>query len=109
MAICFQKNFLKDFYFAFLKKILAHIAKTESSVVFIEWKVNFTARQKNTWTSPQTENKIWKELTQPLNTQPKLITQEELHKLASKTVGNAKKIYLHYTPQEGAMVLKFLF
>lgn len=24
-------------------------------------------------------------------------------------VGNAKKIYLHYTPQEGAMVLKFLF
>ena len=53
--------------------------------------------------------KTWKELTQPLNTQPKLITQEDLHKLASKTVGNAKKIYLHYTPQEGAMVLKFLF
>ncbi len=36
MAICFQKNFHKDFYFAFLKKFLAHIAKTESSVVFIE-------------------------------------------------------------------------
>ena len=69
---------------------------------------NYSA-PKNTWTSPQTENKIWKELTQPLNTQPKLITQEDLHKLASKTVGNAKKIYLHYTPQEGAMVVKFLF
>jgi len=48
-------------------------------------------------------------VTQPLNNQPKLITQEELHKLASKTVGSAKKIYVHYTPQEGAMVLKFLF
>lgn len=44
-----------------------------------------------------------------MNNQPKLITQEDLHKLASKTVGNAKKIYLHYTPQEGAMVVKFLF
>ena len=108
MAISFQKNFLKDFYFDFLKKFLAHIAKTESSVVFIEWKVK-TQRAKNTWTSPHAENKIWKELTQPLNTQPKLITQEDLHKLASKTVGNAKKIYLHYTPQEGAMVVKFLF
>ena len=50
-----------------------------------------------------------KGVTQPLNNQPKLITQEELHKLASKTVGSAKKIYVHYTPQEGAMVLKFLF
>ena len=68
-----------------------------------------TQRAKNTWTSPKAENKILKELTQPLNTQPKLITQEDLHKLASKTVGNAKKIYLHYTPQEGAMVVKFLF
>ena len=57
------------------------------------------------WTTP------WnlKGVTQPLNNQPKLITQEELHKLASKTVGSAKKIYVHYTPQEGAMVLKFLF
>ena len=36
MAISFQKNFLKGFYFDFLKKFLAHIAKTESSVVFIE-------------------------------------------------------------------------
>ena len=69
---------------------------------------NYSA-PKNTWTSPKAENKIWKELTQPLNNQPKLITQEELHKLASKTVGSAKKIYVHYTPQEGAMVLKFLF
>ena len=44
-----------------------------------------------------------------METTPKLITQDELHKLASKTVGNAKKIYVHYTPQEKAMVIKFLF
>ena len=36
MAISFQKKFFKGFYFDFLKKFLAHIAKTESSVVFIE-------------------------------------------------------------------------
>ena len=44
-----------------------------------------------------------------MNNKPKIITQDELHKLASKTVNNARKIYLHYTPQEGAMVVKFLF
>ena len=47
MAISFQKNFLKGFYFAFLKKFLAYIAKTESSVVFIEWKVKTQRAKKH--------------------------------------------------------------
>ena len=47
MAISFQKNFLKDFYFDFLKKFLAHIAKTESSVVFIEWEVKLQRAKKH--------------------------------------------------------------
>ena len=44
-----------------------------------------------------------------MNNKPKLITQDELHKLANKTVGNAQKIYVHYTPNEGTLVVKFLF
>ena len=72
-------------------------------------KGEITARQKTPEPLLKRRTKIWKELTQPLNNQPKLITQEDLHKLASKTVGNAKKIYLHYTPQDDAMVVKFLF
>ena len=37
------------------------------------------------------------------------VTQKELHAIADEAIGNAKKIYIHYTPLEGAMVIKLLF
>ena len=37
------------------------------------------------------------------------VTQKELHAIADEAIGNARKIYIHYTPQEGAMVIRLLF
>ena len=37
------------------------------------------------------------------------VTQKELHAIADEAIGNAKKIYIHYTPLEGAMVIRLLF
>ena len=37
------------------------------------------------------------------------VTQKELHAIADEAIGNAKKIYIHYTPQEGNMVIRLLF
>ena len=37
------------------------------------------------------------------------VTQKELHAIADEAIGNARKIYIHYTPLEGAMVIKLLF
>ena len=39
----------------------------------------------------------------------KQLPKKELHAIADEAIGNAKKIYIHYTPLEGAMVIRLLF
>ena len=49
---------------------------------------------------------MWNNLPSP---KAQAVTQKELHAIADEAIGNAKKIYIHYTPLEGAMVIKLLF
>ena len=83
------------------KKKLSYIAKIESSVVFIVWKVKHQPRGTTPWKTKGGSN-----LPSP---KTQAVTQKELHAIADEAIGNAKKIYIHYTPQEGNMVIRLLF
>ena len=92
------------------KKILSYIAKIESSVVFIVWKVKHQPRGTTpTPSAPPKRSHSRKEVKNCHHQKLKQLPKKELHAIADEAIGNAKKIYIHYTPLEGAMVIRLLF